>query len=986
MAALIGTALYACVGKARDTINHISASTKARGNASNAPAVYAADKQRQPYSDDAPLGIRYTPRHPVKIYANWEREPYSYVSDEGKPSGMHVEIIDKIFNKFHLSYELTLTSSTLCQRALENGDAHVIIDFNNYPITPGTYKTKASLGTYDLVSLRRHDTPVMRSIHLLTPEDTVAIKGSGSYTRRFMPQQVDNDTAFTLIDMTPYQGAMAILDGEVDYFICGDHQVKVMLKRYGLTDSLAVDLADIPQGQFVFLSTDSLLLAEIDKALAHLKQTQQLAALENRWLTDNLINPEAFHISEADVIITIVSIVLFVILIFFLSHRLHRSTELKAEFRAICQLATDKGQCDVIAYNAQNRYSYNLMGTFLPNGGLTSAEFEELIHPDDLHNYLNMWNLIMAGVQDIQPLTLRMHPNGNANNWRLVRLAVKLRTDMRNIPQSVYAALTDVTDQTVRQQQVDTELQQYGSLTELQTVAMAFYNESGHLQKCSQAYKQFFGRTRRGEGELYVRNTTIQDLALTINGEAYKEDTDLWVSTHIVIPELVINTWAEVRVRGVYSETGQFRGLMIVLTDIQDVVDAFKRSRLTKLDVERERFINGRFTQELCNMMFRRRMLMFRWVAGNSHLDLCTETRAFAQKLPLRDYVQALVGEPDTPIEEIVAHPEKVYGTPGHVRRQLRFTRSTLHIIGERPKTDTEMMKIFDIAWRPEHASDGTLLGAHGVCVDITEQMRNQERLEEFHRSSAESTLDNHHFLSNMTHELRTPLNAVNGFAEMLLYPNTPEERKEYVGIMEYNSRLLFNLVDNILQLSTIDMEGIHIQAEMTDFAQEFREQARQLQQFITSPTVQYRVDNPLTTLMIRVDARRIMQVLVNFVSNSAKHTTQGFIHVGYRYDDTQLTVFCRDTGCGIPQDKQQLIFDRFYKVNEYVPGIGLGLTLSRRIATAMGGTVDCYSREGEGTVMSISVPIRLKDATPQQQIEGQDGDAEAQQPTAETV
>ena len=108
-----------------------------------------------------------------------------------------------------------------------------------------------------------------------------------------------------------------------------------------------------------------------------------------------------------------------------------------------------------------------------------------------------------------------------------------------------------------------------------------------------------------------------------------------------------------------------------------------------------------------------------------------------------------------------------------------------------------------------------------------------------------------------------------------------------------------------------------------------------------------------------------MLQIFEAFFTNASKFTQKGFIHVGFRYCDGVLSLYCRDTGCGIPQEKQTEIFERFVKLDEFMQGTGLGLALCKTIADRMGATIDLYSREGEGTVISLSVDTNAQPGTP---------------------
>jgi signal transduction histidine kinase len=215
-------------------------------------------------------------------------------------------------------------------------------------------------------------------------------------------------------------------------------------------------------------------------------------------------------------------------------------------------------------------------------------------------------------------------------------------------------------------------------------------------------------------------------------------------------------------------------------------------------------------------------------------------------------------------------------------------------------------------------------------------------------------------FLANMTHELRTPLNLINGFAEVMQVGATKEEKEQYFAIMQHNCTMLINIIDNILRLSNIDTDGITIKLHLIDFAKAFVEAADEMKKYFVSSKVEYIVESPLSALDVEVDFEHIKVILDALVNNAVKNTHEGTIRVGFTYHKNEriLSVYCQDTGCGIPQDKQNEIFDLFKKVNAFVPGTGIGLHVCKLIADAMNATIDVESTEGKGSTFTLNIPV----------------------------
>jgi signal transduction histidine kinase len=208
---------------------------------------------------------------------------------------------------------------------------------------------------------------------------------------------------------------------------------------------------------------------------------------------------------------------------------------------------------------------------------------------------------------------------------------------------------------------------------------------------------------------------------------------------------------------------------------------------------------------------------------------------------------------------------------------------------------------------------------------------------------------------------LRTPLNSIVGFSDLLRSVDNPDDRKQFIQIIRTHCDILLRLINDILEASEMSDAQMQILPRKIDFAKEFDNLCQSLEQRVDNPKVTFIKDNPYTTLPIIADMGRMQQVLTNFVTNAVKNTTEGHIKVGYRLkDERYLYVYCEDTGSGIPKEKQDAIFERFVKLNEFVQGTGLGLSICKNIIMRCGGKIGVDSEEGKGATFWFSIPVQL--------------------------
>ena len=221
-----------------------------------------------------------------------------------------------------------------------------------------------------------------------------------------------------------------------------------------------------------------------------------------------------------------------------------------------------------------------------------------------------------------------------------------------------------------------------------------------------------------------------------------------------------------------------------------------------------------------------------------------------------------------------------------------------------------------------------------GVLIDTTDKLRiAKEQAEESNRLKSA-------FVANISHEIRTPLNAIVGFSG-LLEDADEEERKEFIRIINNNSDLLLDLVNDVLDLSRLESGSYNLNLKECNIYACCKDVEKSVQQKI-QPGVNLTLTCSEKDFVMKTDILRLQQLLLNLLTNAAKFTAQGEINLDYQVDKEKMQVIfsVTDTGCGVPPDKQESIFNRFEKVDEFKQGAGLGLPICRTIAGLFGGTL----------------------------------------------
>ena len=252
-----------------------------------------------------------------------------------------------------------------------------------------------------------------------------------------------------------------------------------------------------------------------------------------------------------------------------------------------------------------------------------------------------------------------------------------------------------------------------------------------------------------------------------------------------------------------------------------------------------------------------------------------------------------------------------------------------------------------------------------GISWDIT-NIQNIEQELIFARIKAEqSDRLKTAFLANMSHEIRTPLNAIVGFSHLMTIADNAEDEKLYSDIINQNSEILLQLINDILDLAKIEagtLEYIRYPMDLGELCRNVYEMHKDRVQ----TGVVLILDNKDTSLIINEDQNRIMQVVTNLITNAIKFTFKGEIRFGFEVREEYIDFYVKDTGMGISEEKIKMIFERFVKLNTFVQGTGLGLAICRVIVEKLGGEITAESKLNEGSTFRFTIPYKAGKKIPE--------------------
>lgn len=272
----------------------------------------------------------------------------------------------------------------------------------------------------------------------------------------------------------------------------------------------------------------------------------------------------------------------------------------------------------------------------------------------------------------------------------------------------------------------------------------------------------------------------------------------------------------------------------------------------------------------------------------------------------------------------------------------------------EKPNGEIRIVNIIRLLiTNPDPGASPLLLA---MLWDITEQRQNELDL----IKAQEADKMKNAFIANMSHEIRTPLNAIVGFSRLITETDNASEQQEYLTIINNNSDLLLQLINDILDFAKIESGTLNYNLSWVDLKDVCQEVYISQSLKMTSDVALLYNGDMLPSVRLRTDTQRIEQVLLNLLSNAIKCTNQGFVSLSYEVEGDFVRVSVTDTGIGIDKKKQASVFERFVKLDDFRQGTGLGLSICKMIIEKLGGEIGLRSELGKGSTFWFTLPLAV--------------------------
>ena len=611
----------------------------------------------------------------------------------------------------------------------------------------------------------------------------------------------------------------------------------------------------------------------------------------------------------------------------------------------------------VMCFNLKENRVYDLHGKAMFGNNVGIEVCYNYVHPDDCEKFRSFIRRLSDGTDMEAECHYRWNYNYTGQgepDWHDMYLrAIAEYEDGK--PVNIIATINDETETKRKEREVEQVSERYRSIFENSIIGMSFYTPDGWLMDANRIMRKICNFDS-DTGDAFFSKVNLFDMTPFNEVLDHVHPEDYWACSLSVIPERNMRVYLEISVHPIYDEHDKLMYISVTANDVTEERNMYLNVLDNDARMKKMNEAIKNYEAELRYMLEASKMQTWRISLERETLEFYNGLNTVERTFNLQQ-MQKIFVDQENDFVKALSNPSEALKKPLVYVGQMRpmVTQSS---------TENQWVQINCI---PEFDEQGKLLGAFGVWRNINDLMRKQDQLRKETKRARESGEMKTLFLANMTHEIRTPINAIVGFSEVLSSLTGAEEKKEVIQIIKNNCDMLLRLINDILTASSLESGHMDIRPVEVDFAKSFNELFESLRPRVQEPGVEFVKDNPYTTLPIKVDIDRISQVITNFVTNAVKYTHQGHIKLGYRTETRTvegqqregLYAYCEDTGAGISQESQPKIFERFFKVDDFVQGTGLGLSICKAFTDACHGDIGVISEgKGKGSVFWMWIPL----------------------------
>lgn len=890
------------------------------------------------------LKDKYSSEHPLKVSCDIEFYPFEWLNDDGDPTGLNVELITAALNDMGAKCVFEVSDKDKAVSDFEAFETNLMLS----PLVekiPGVYYGKYEVATYRVVLAQRKDARQIAKLSELRPGEVVVGKKSGYPLEKALsmgvlkPEQVQYKSVKLALE--------GMARGEIDYFIGGEKTIEYILNRYNLGDQINVTPIDVPAGKLRFVSRDKQLIEALDSRCNLMEQNGSLHRLTEKWLEGTVEASNMPSVGLFVVFYLLTATCFFLLINRIVNNRLKKALRNILDTNNIVRTALEMGGNYIICTNMKTHKVKNMYGDLIKQPQeLDMYDFFEKIHTEDTARIKESFQRLMKDGTRIEALKYRINQGTSSKpEWRTFLGQMAAEMNNRGEVANVFTTLSDITEEERQERREHDTSETYQHIFEMSITGLALYTPEGKLISANKMMRKIFESGKFSHSN--IEDTSFYDLPAVRGNYGRNEVKNYFVCTRCDLNGSGKVDYIDFRCRPVKDDNGDLLYLMVTARDMKDERQMYQQSRLQDEQIRRVNIETQKYENELKILLEESNMMVWKSNLTRNTVTIYKDLRTFDKRASFDDFLGLATSEEQK--EELRRLIDPTINGEQTCTMTVQLNKT---LKGKEQKTWYAMNSL------PDYDNEGKLKGCFGLIRDIDELISIQTKMKEETERANDSGRLKSVFLANMTHEIRTPLNAIVGFCDVLQAVESPEERAEFIKIILNNCDLLMQLINDILVISELDSNGLVLRPAKVDFAESFNMICTSLRQRVQEPTVEFIAENPFDKLEVFLDITRIQQVITNFLTNAVKYTHNGHIKLGYRKENNGLYIYCEDTGAGIPADKCDKIFGRFVKLNDYIQGAGLGLSICKAIAEKCGGNIGVESEVGKGSTFWIWIPL----------------------------
>ena len=637
----------------------------------------------------------------------------------------------------------------------------------------------------------------------------------------------------------------------------------------------------------------------------------------------------------------------------------YRFREIDAKIQGVSQnnrlaLVLQSGKLHLWFYNALKRH-YIMMES---NGRLASEcnpiEFAERFERNDFVELRKVFFDIYEGRRTSGTVNVRSAKDQKGHCCYYEVTVSVARYGKQGEIQDLLGIQRDITDETLRKENVNSLLMRYHTVFNSALIDMIFYDKDGVLRDINEKACQTFG--------IQDRRSVLKDQFLLVNNPMFcnvdfnklentrttslvdfrKYQDDIYQLDRFGLHGKM---YYESTINPIRNAEGELEGIYMAGRNVTEMVESFHRQQDSIKELQQAtKSIKG-YIRNINYALQVSGVRLVNYYPTSYTLDISNNINEAQLKLSQLRCIR-------------LGSPRFRRAISSALNRMDHLTKSPINLTIEtefRDDKNRQIWLMFNLV--PMMDDEGNVIRYFGMCRNMTDQVETEQHLAIETQKAQETELLKQAFLTNMSYEIRTPLNTVVGFAELFESEHDEADEPLFVDEIRRNSNDLLKLVNDILYLSRLDANMIEYNKMETDFAMLF-ESYCQMGWSTISPEVKTIVENPYERLLVDIDTEHLGTVIQKLCTHAANYTSEGTVRAKYEYRHGELTISIEDTGCGIDAKTLPRIFERFVRnEQEELCGTGLDLPIVQALVQQMGGTIEIQSEQAKGTTAWVSIP-----------------------------